>query len=168
MLSCYRALSMTTTRAGSAQLLRQLVIRAFRVRYVARCWQLRAIPASTECDDQVHRLRHLINLNQRELLLVGQHRVLLDDDVDVWIDSRLVPLRLKLKRLLCGLQRRLQLRDLLRVDAHGRHAVLDLLKGDQRGLAITGEIRVVLRDVLVQGGTIEPAIEDGLRQLRPD
>ena len=52
---------------------------------------------------------------------------------------------------------------LLRQDALRGEIVFDLLKRGQDGLPIAGNIGVVDFDVLIDGGTAQAGVEDGLR-----
>src|SRR6202044_3759162 len=76
--------------------------------------------------------------------------------------------QLKIEIILSILYRCLLADDLLRVDACLSHGVLDLLERIEDGLAIGGEVGVILRLVLMQLGAVQEPVKDDLRDRRPE
>ena len=134
------------------------------LRYLLRSRQLRTIPAAAESLDQRHRGGHLFHLKSIQSLLVRQYCRLGNQHIDVGIDAGLVPSLFELKESLGGIHRLLLLLDLLGQNAHFGERIFHLLECSEHGLTVSGEICIVGRDVLLDGGAAQAGVEDGFRE----
>ena len=120
------------------------------------------VPAPTQVLHQLHRRKHLIDVQRVQRYLIVEQCGLSNHYVDVGIDAGIVAVYFEIEILLRGSDGLLLLEDLLRVDARGGQRILDLQEGGEDRLPVIGEVGVVDGHVLVELGAVEPAVEENL------
>ncbi len=121
------------------------------------------VPASAEGLDEFYGAGHFADAEGHLCLLVGEQSGLGGDDVEVRVEAGLVAVLGDGEIALGGVDGEVFAGDLVGGDADRGDVVLNLLEGGENGLAIGGDIGVVLGGVLGDGGFAETAVEDGLR-----
>jgi len=98
----------------------QLVISgAWLLRVLRWGRQVGEIPSSAERGDQLYRRHHLFDLLGCQRLTIGEKCRLSCNDIEIWINARLIPPHLEIERFLSVLHSFLLSLDLLRIEAHG-------------------------------------------------
>ncbi len=129
---------------------------------------MRPVPSAAESFDKLHGSGHLLDLNIDSRLLIRKQRGLGRDDVHVGIDARLIPAHFEIQIFFSGFHGIPLYLELSGQDANLGEVILHLLEGRQDILAVGGEIRVLSRYILVDGGSAQSGIEYSLGSRRTD
>jgi len=121
------------------------------------------IPAPADGLNQLHARHNLLNAQIHRDLLVAEQRGLRGNHVEIRIDAEAVAVCGEVQTSLRGLDGGVLLLDFLGKNAQGSKVVLNLLEGNQDGLAIVGNGLIVLRAELFDGSATESTIVDGFR-----
>ena len=128
--------------------------------------QLSRIPASAQSLNQLDACDHLLRSKIHRSFLIIEQRSLRDDNVEVWVDTRLIT-------HVCFSQAPGRSFDgavlLLNGDSknsYGYKVVFNLLKGAQHSFTVIRYVLLVVVLELLDGGSTKTCIEDRFRKLR--